>query len=56
MRFIDKYPQLLKDQSLTTLLVQMTYATMDLENQRVDEPILKKMVKKILQESPSKAT
>lgn len=51
MRFIDKYPQLLKNQSLVTLLFNLTYTTTDLENQRVDATVLKEIIKKVLKDS-----
>ncbi len=51
MRFIDKYPTLSKEQSLASLLVKLTYTTMDLENQRVEMPILQKIVKETLRKS-----
>jgi menaquinone-dependent protoporphyrinogen IX oxidase len=55
MRFIDKYPELLKNQSLASLLVKLTYTTMDLENQRVETSVLQKIVKETLEKSVLKA-
>jgi hypothetical protein len=50
MKFYDKYPQLKNKAFLSKMLTDTVFSTMSLENQQVDMPKMKEIVRDVLAE------
>lgn len=55
MNFLDKYPKLKEQQFLSDLLTKTVYATMALENQKVEEIKVRQIVSALLNQEKSES-
>jgi hypothetical protein len=54
MSFLDKYPKLKERQFMTDLVTKTVYATMALEDQKVEEVRVREIVVSLLNKQPLK--